>query len=187
MFQSRWGRSELSDEGFEILFRTRFGMISRFVRTKVDDAALAEDLAIEAFTLAWEKHRTGTTITVRWLLTTARNLVGNEYQRRDRMRKLLERVAMEELTNAFHGNDEEGDELRLAMSRLRPLDSLALRLTYWDELSAAEVAQFLDCTTAAVWMRLTRARATIRGLLEPRGELAASARSQGGGSVGRAK
>lgn len=171
---------ELSDEDFAILFRTRFGSISRFIRTKVDDAALAEDLAIEAFTLAWEKHRAGTTITVRWLLTTARNLVGNEYQRRDRMQQLLGRVAMEELTNVTHGADEENEELRLAMSRLRSLDALALRLTYWDGFSAAEVAQFLDCTTAAVWMRLTRARAALRGLLEPRDEPAPSTTGRGG-------
>lgn len=173
---------ELSDEDFAILFRTRFRSVARFIRTKVDDAALAEDLAIEAFTLGWEKHRAGTAITVRWLLATARNLVGNEYQRRDRMQHLLERVAMEELTNTSYGTDEESEELRLAMSRLRPLDALVLRLTYWDGFSAAEVAQFLDCTTSAVWMRLTRARASLRGLLQPFNELPARAtKGRGGG------
>lgn len=175
----------MSDEEFAILFRTRFRSVARYVRTKVDDAALAEDLAIEAFTLAWEKHRAGTVITVGWLLTTARNLVGNEYQRRDRTQHLLERVATEELTNASYRTDEDSEELRLAMSRLRPLDALVLRLTYWDGFSAAEVAQFLDCTTAAVWMRLTRARAALRGLLEPRDEPAApSTKARGGGPFG---
>lgn len=172
---------ELDDDDFAFLFRTRFRSVARFVRTRLDDAALAEDLAIEVFTLAWEKHQTGTTITVRWLLATARNLVGNEYQRRERTQQLLERVAMEELTNTIHTTDAESEDLRLAMSRLRSLDALALRLTYWDGFSAAEVAEFLDCTTAAVWMRLTRARATLRGLLEPHNELLPSTRGREGG------
>lgn len=88
---------------------------------------------------------------------------------------------MEELTNTIHTTDAESEDLRLAMSRLRSLDALALRLTYWDGFSAAEVAEFLDCTTAAVWMRLTRARATLRGLLEPHNELLPSTRGREGG------
>ncbi len=117
-------------------------------------------------------------ITVRWLLATARNLVGNEYQRRARMQQLLEQVAVEELTRVSYRTDEKAEDLRLAMSGLPPLDVLALRLTYWDGFSAAEVARVLDCSTAAVWMRLTRARATLRGLLEPRNESARQPRAE---------
>lgn len=55
-------------EHFTQLFHARFRSIARFIRTKVDDPALAEDLAPEVFTIAWDKHRTGTTITGGWLL-----------------------------------------------------------------------------------------------------------------------
>ncbi len=41
-----------------------------------------------------------------------------------------------------------------------------LQLTYWDGLTARESAQFMGCSTAAVWVRLTRARAALRELLE---------------------
>ena len=57
-------------------------------------------------------------------------------------------------------------KLRAAMTRLRSADALVLQLTYWHDLSAREVAQFMDCSTAAVWVRLTRARAALRALLD---------------------
>lgn len=172
---------EGNHEDFALLFQTRFRSIARFIRTKVDNPTLAEDIALEAFAIAWEKYQKGTPITVSWLLTTARNLIGNEYQRRDRERALLHRVAMEALTNEWGRDDDvEHAELRFAISRLRLEDALAIRLTYWDGFTATEVAQFLDCTTAAVWMRLTRARATLRRLLDAH-EHAGRAERFGGG------
>lgn len=157
---------EPDHDHFTHLFRSRFGPIVRFIRAKVGDPALAEDLALEVFTIAWDKYRTGTTITGGWLLTTARNLVGNEYQRRDREQQLLLRVATEELTNeSSRDTHSEHEELRLSLSQLRPEDALAIHLTYWGGFTATEVARSLECTTAAVWMRLTRARATLRRFL----------------------
>lgn len=70
-----------------------------------------------------------------------------------------------------------------ATDTIHPLDALALQqamkslnarerqvvvLTYWDELSAGEIADVLRSSQAAVWTTLTRARAKLRAQLEPR-------------------
>ncbi len=62
------------------------------------------------------------------------------------------------------------------MTRLRPADALVLQLTYWHGLSAGEAAQFLECSTGALWVRLTRARAALRRELrdEPEPDITSS-------------
>ncbi len=155
-------------DAFATLFKGSYRTIVRFIFLRVNDRALAEDLAAESFAIAWAKHLSGVTIDLRWLFATARNVVGNEYQRRVRERARVQNVAMEELVNVeAWGFQIEDLDLDLAMRRLRPSDALLLQLTYWDGLSATQAAAFLDCSVAALWVRLTRARAALRILLDP--------------------
>lgn len=155
-----------ASEEFSRLFHERFRTIYRYILQRVDDVDLAEDLASETFGLAWKKFRGDTRITVPWLLATARNLIGNEYQRRTRDRARTRRMLLEELEQlgALDGSYEEV-EIRLAMTKLREVDALALQLTYWDGLTAREAAEVLGCSTPAFWTRLTRARRALRPLL----------------------
>lgn len=153
-------------EDFTALYTRNYRTIFRYILQRVNDHASAEDLTAETFARALEKQQAGVTITVGWLILTARNLIGNEYQRRDRAQARLQRLVIEELTTAAARDDDEDDlEVRAAMARLRPADALVLQLTYWDGLSASEAATYLGCSTGAVWVRLTRARATMRFLL----------------------
>lgn len=142
-------------------------MLARYIYLRVSDWALAEDLADEVFLLAWEKCPHPGAIAPTWLFVTARHLIGNEYQRRQRERVRLQRAALEDLANVeAWGVQIEHLGLRIAMARLRPQDSLVLELTYWHGLSAKEASQFLECAVAALWVRLTRARAALRTLLD---------------------
>ena len=65
---------------------------------------------------------------------------------------------------------EDGELDRLvvidAMSRLPEKDRQILQLTYWQDLSAGEVAEVLRMRQGAVWTRLHRARARLKELLE---------------------
>lgn len=56
-------------------------------------------------------------------------------------------------------------ELQAALAALRPADREALRLTFWEQFSAAEVAKVLNCTEQAAWKRLSRAKSTLRGAM----------------------
>lgn len=137
----------------------------RFILQRVDDRELAEDLVAEAFARAWKKHQDGIPITMRWMIATARNLVGNEYQRRTSDRERMRRVLIEEVLDAGDEGGYDAVEVRIAVTKLRPLDALAIQLTYWDGLPAADVAEVMECSRGALWVRLTRARATLRSLL----------------------
>lgn len=152
-------------EDFEALFRDRYRTIMRFIFQRVDDRALAEDLSAEVFARALEKHLAGTEITMRWMIATARHLVGNEYQRRTSERERIRRVLLEEMLETGDDGGFEAVEVRFAVTRLRPLDALAVQLTYWDALPAAEAAEVMGCSKGALWVRLTRARATLRTFL----------------------
>lgn len=152
-------------EDFEALFRDRYRAIVRFILQRVDDRELAEDLSAEVFARALEKHREGREITMRWMIAAARNLIGNEYQRRTNERERIRRVLLEEVLDAGDDGGFEAVEIRYAVTRLRPLDALAVQLTYWDGLPAADAAEVMGCSKGALWVRLTRARAILRGLL----------------------
>ena len=170
-------------EDFTALYTRSYRTIFRYALQRVNDHALAEDLTAETFARALEKQQAGVTITVGWLIRTAHNLIGNEYQRRDRAQARLQRLAIEELTAAAARDDEDDVEVRAAMARLRPADALVLQLTYWEGLSASEAATYLGCSTGAVWVRLTRARATMRFLLTERASARVSPRLAEGGDL----
>lgn len=161
------GRSlDQIDEEFVRLFQQRYRTLYRFIRQRVDDAELTEDIAAETFTRAWEKRQGGLVITTAWLVNTAKNLIGNYYQRRLTERNRMPYLIAEELAEAAEqGTGEESMEVRFAMTRLRAADALALQLTYWDGLSASEAAAVMECSTTAFWARLTRARRALKKLL----------------------
>ncbi|RGE22396.1 RNA polymerase sigma factor [Leucobacter sp. wl10] len=161
-------------DDFDTLFRRHYRVILRYVYQRVDDRELAEDLSAEVFARAWAKHRDGLRVAMPWLVATARNLIGNEYQRRSTERARILRVLTEELAElgAWDG-DYEHVELRLAMTHLNPADALALQLSYWDGLRASEAAVVMECSTPAFWARLSRARRALRKLLAEETEPAA--------------
>lgn len=165
MVASVGARVEPEAEEFTRLYERSYRPLEKYIRQRVSDSELSHDLAAETFARALEKQRDGTAITFGWLIVTARNLIGNEYQRRERERSRIERIAIEQLTAGQGQDDAEGGEVRAAMSQLRPTDALVLQLTYWDGLTAAEAAAVVGCSTAALWVRLTRARSAMRKLL----------------------
>ncbi|GAA1121600.1 hypothetical protein GCM10009670_09980 [Citricoccus alkalitolerans] len=52
------------------------------------------------------------------------------------------------------------------LRRLPPDQREVLYLTYWEDLSAGEIAQVLEISVEAVWKRLSRARTLLRDLLD---------------------
>lgn len=64
------------------------------------------------------------------------------------------------------GAEVDGDRVRAAIARLREADREVLALVLWERLSHSEVAELLGCSTNAVAVRLHRARARLRRLLE---------------------
>lgn len=165
--------SSATDESsrFARLYEDTYLKVVRFAFYRLGERSIAEDVAADAFALAWSRRHQADTFAVGWLFATAKNLIGHEYRRRKRVlrrqREMITATLAEPDTWAMHVRDLD---LQRALSRLKPDDSLVLQLTYWDGLSAGEAAAFLDCSTSAVWTRLNRARAALRLQLESEGQ-----------------
>ena len=138
---------------FASFYREHYtGLVGFFFR-RVADRELARDLAAEAFRIAWSKSDAGAELSRAFLFGVARNLVGDEWRRRARS------GVMDELPDELQAPDQhDATDVRLSLAGLPPSERDVLVLTYWDGLSAAEVAAVLGISRANVWTRLHRAR-----------------------------
>ncbi|MBO9627529.1 MAG: RNA polymerase sigma factor [Microbacterium sp.] len=168
-------------EAFTQLYLRRFRTLVRFILARISDREAAEDLAAEAFAIAWKRHQTGESISAAWLFTTAKNLIGNEYQRRDREQGRLQQAGVEAAVHldAWDLHIQQL-ELRHAIARLPARHALVLQVAYWEDLPAADAATFLGCSVGTFWVRLTRARAALRTLLADPEAVAAEPLGMGG-------
>lgn len=144
---------------FERLFRADHAALIAFCHRRVDDHDLADDLAAEAFRIAWTRWDEPRRSDRAWLFGVARNLIGNEYTRRRTGRTLpLEGGSGGEPADERASAGFDAVDVHAALASLSPGHQEVLRLTYWDGASAAFAAEVLGTTPAAVWVRLHRAR-----------------------------
>jgi RNA polymerase sigma factor (sigma-70 family) len=145
---------------FIAVHRDSYPRVYRYVRRRVESPELAEELAADVFRVVWQKWHDQPRSDIAWLLTVARNLIGNAYRSRDRVVALQAKLrASAELRS---GAESEDLVVHDAMAALRDSERDILQLAYWDELSVAEIAGVLQCSTAAAKVRLHRARAAFR-------------------------
>lgn len=140
-------------DAFASFYREHYAPLVGFFVRRVEDRELARDLTAEAFRIAWSKWAAGADLSRAFLFGVARNLVGDEWRRRARSGVLAE-IPLE-----LQAPDrQEATDVRLLLASLPPMERDVLVLTYWDGLSAAEVAAVLGISRANVWTRLHRAR-----------------------------
>jgi RNA polymerase sigma factor (sigma-70 family) len=159
---------------FETLYRGHHSRLVTVIDNRVSDLHEAQDLAARVFELAWEHLTDGAEVTTAWLYACVRNVVGSEYQRRERAsRQHLHLVVDSTLSGAEETLARE-DEVARAMRTLPPMDQDVLKLVYWHDMRTSDVAVMVGLTDAAVKMRLSRSRASLSALLAPqRGEVTA--------------
>jgi len=127
------------------------------------DANQAADVVQEAFLRAWQRLRElqherkfGP-----WLCTIVRN-IATDSRRRRRATRDVQDVADE--TSAVEKFDQS-DQIAWALRRLDELSRTIVVLRYYEDLSSIEIAELVGSTPAAVDMRLSRARRTLRDVL----------------------
>jgi RNA polymerase sigma-70 factor (ECF subfamily) len=148
------------ERAFVAVHRDSYPRVYRYVRRRVESAELAEELAADVFRVVWQKWGDQPRTDIAFLLTVARNLIGNAYRSRDRLRALQAKLrASAELRS---GAESEDLLVHDAMAALRDSERDILQLAYWDGLSMAEIAGVLQCSQAAAKVRLHRARAAFR-------------------------
>ncbi|MFJ4038577.1 RNA polymerase sigma factor [Microbacterium sp. NPDC090007] len=155
----------MTDEHFVAFFREHHNAVLRFIERRVSDREAAADLAMDCFEIAWRKRDPRDPFGLPWVYRTARNLIANEYRRRDREGALWTHIEDQVRTLSTESESAMVRDLLDAMRALPEAEREILWLTYWEELPAADVAVVMGMSTGAVWTRLNRARAKLRPLL----------------------
>jgi RNA polymerase sigma-70 factor, ECF subfamily len=150
---------------FRDIFETHFTRVVRYVQGQTGNLETSEDIAADVFRVAWQKLDPTHPFGLPWLIRTAM------YKTRDHQRREYRGAAVMTALGQLVTTGEPGlnqlDKIALyeAMSRLSAKDLEIIRLTYWDGLSAGEVAEVLRMREGAIWTRLHRARAQLRSAL----------------------
>lgn len=146
---------------FEKLYVGNYRAVLRFAERRVDDAQVAKEITAEVFTIAWGRVKSGGAVELPWLFRTAANLISNHYRRESRRRESFRTLA-----DSWQSTDEDGSDdrlaLELALSSLGERERGVITLTYWEGLSATEIAEVMSLSTSAVWTIQSRARAQLR-------------------------
>ena len=172
------GRSLDEPEAFGVIYDRHAPTVLRFLGRRVG-ADVGEGLVGELFRIAFERRKTfdaSRASALPWLYGIGSNLLLKH--RRGEARRLRANARM---ASAGEGADRRTRatalDARLLFSRVADaIEALpdgereALLLFAWEDLSYQGVAEALDLPIGTVRSRLNRARAHLRGLLEPGGE-----------------
>lgn len=161
--------SEGSREAGNLLIERYFALVHRFFHNKV--GAELEDLIQQTFlgaVEARERYEQRSSF-VTFVLGIARHQLYTHYSRRRRRGCDLALSSLRDLGTSPSGALARGEDQQLlaaALSSLPLQTLLLLELTYWEGLSAPEVAEVLDIPLNTVYSRLARARDALRIQLE---------------------
>jgi RNA polymerase sigma-70 factor (ECF subfamily) len=146
-----------SEHNFIDLHTQHFTRVYRYIAYRINDQPRAEELAADVFRIAWEKNLAEPP-GIGWLLATARRVLSNEYKGRRRRLELVERLKDQSRSQDPGSSDEEKGAVAEVLLRLNDRDREVLMLSYWDDLTTAELAQTLGCSASTAAVRLHRAR-----------------------------
>ncbi len=149
-------------------FRNNYSVVVAVAARRLSSISDAEDVAAEAFSICWSRYRVGEQLTIPWLFVVVKNLIGNEYKRRERQSALHERIIInKEITYSVPvpPPPEAHENILPAIDMLPEKYQEVIKMVYWDELSSKEVSIALHISDGAVRKRLSRARQLLREIL----------------------
>jgi RNA polymerase sigma-70 factor, ECF subfamily len=175
-------------EQYEQVYAHTYADLVRFVIRRGHPPDQAEDLAAEAFTVAWQRlsDLPGELGEARaWLFGITRHLLLAQRRSDSRGQALSVRIAGQA---ALDGQTLEHDDLVAtsvdlanAWARLSAPHQEALSLSVWEGLTGAQAARVLGISPVAFRIRLSRARRLLRHHLgTPSDAAAPTARSEKG-------
>ena len=163
------------EQRFRELFTAHHDAVLRFARRRTS-SALADDVAAETFLVAWRRledvpTRPGEALP--WLYAVARHCLLNA-QRSDRRQDAVAVRISDGLSSGL-GDVAHLDvdliagraDLAAAWRRLSATDQEVLALALWEDLTSPQAARVLRISPTAYRLRLSRARRSLRRLLEP--------------------
>ena len=158
-----------------VLFAAHYAPLCRLAALLVGDRARAEELVMDAFAASLPAlgRLRDEAAAPAYLRRAVVNATRTHVRRRHVERRVLAVVAARTPASveADHGAALAGPVLA-ALAALPPRQRAAVVLTYWLDLAEADVADALGCAPGTVKSQLSKARATLAGLLaeeDPRG------------------
>ncbi len=152
---------------FEALFAAHYRDVHRYALRRTE-AALAEEVANEAFLVAWRRlDRIPPEHPLPWLYAAAAHVLANQRRAETRHARRSDAVAAERPRASRDPADRlaERDAVLRAFATLAERDREALRLTAWERLSLADGARAAGVTRTAFAMRVSRARRRLAAAL----------------------
>lgn len=159
------------EESFERLFEAFYRDITAYVARRIATKDV-DDVVAKVFAVAWRRfERIPEPPDDRlWLFGVARRCLSDHRRSGKRQLRLQTRLTNEPDAGPSPRHSTDVDprlELVLsAMASLAPADREALQLVLWEELTHAQAATILNCTTNAFEIRYRRARNTVKDLVE---------------------
>ncbi len=141
---------------------------------RTDDRAAAEEAVSETFLVAWRRLDAMPADPLPWLLGVARKVLANQHRAARRRAPdgpliPLEAVAALDPRAAVADLVADREAFAKAFGSLSPSDREVLALVSWDGLAPRDAATVLDCSPAAFYLRLHRARRRLLKELEAAG------------------
>jgi RNA polymerase sigma-70 factor (ECF subfamily) len=168
--------ARLDRETFEQLYTANVDRIYSHIRARSGDPDLAEDLTAQTFLRAWQSIDRYRPVPGRpfiaWLFTIANNLVIDHHRRH---RRELVGVTVEPRDNGHDDPVDRAlasdlrDEIRRAISHLKPDHQLIVTLRLVDGLDYQEISTITGRSSGALRVILCRALAALRDELRGRG------------------
>ena len=166
--------AEVADQGRELLalYDRALPQVYGYLRVRVHDDAVAEDLTAETFLAAVQAIRDDkvAVLTIAWLVTVARNKLVDHWRRVAREERNLAAVPEEPSEDPFDDHFERM-RAREVLAELGAHHRAALTLRYLDGLPVPEVADQLGRTVHATEALLVRARNAFRARYAEEGGL----------------
>ena len=167
---------------FTAIYTAHYDEVVRFASRRTDPAR-AEDVAADAFTVAWRRlddipHRPGEALP--WLYAVARNCLLNAHRASGRQDALAVRLgeslgAAATTHRAFDSDIAGRLDLAAAWRRLAPAEQEVLGLALFEDLPSPQAARVLGISAPAHRLRMSRARRSLRRHLDPAVEPASDA------------
>ena len=158
------------EERFAALHRELYPRVKAYAMRRTMDSATADEIAAEAFEIAWRRREEPVRDQLSWLLGIARGLLVNRRRGERRRGELDHRIAQEWITSEPDHADAVADrsELLGALASLREDEREILVLLAWDGLDRAQAARVLGCSRGTLAVRLHRARRRLEAVLDER-------------------
>ncbi len=156
-----------TDARFADLYGSCFKHVHAYCRRRVNSDRV-DDAAAETFLVAWRKidEVPDGSEALPWLYAVSYGVVSNFWRgasRQKRLNKKLNTIGVEPSAPAdeFVVVRQEARQILAALAKVKKADQEVLRLSFWEELSNAELAVALDVAVDAARQRLSRARRNL--------------------------